>query len=175
MGILVVDDSEEQRAVLEAVLTAGGFKDVITADSAETALSIMGLAAPSAQHICRIDLVLLDIVMPGMDGFEACTRIRGEQRYAYLPVVVTTALDDLEGVANALKSGATDFLSKPLKHGDIIECMRLALKLKEELQRRNATDGVFFHRTSFRFECRDLKSWRDSVTTRWRHGENRAQ
>ena len=104
--ILAVDDQPPNLRLLDAVLSPRGYR-VITASSGEEALELL----PSS----GIDLVLLDIVMPGIDGYEVCRRIRSEPTTAFLPVVMITASGDQEK-ARAIEAGADD-LSASLSSG----------------------------------------------------------
>jgi sigma-B regulation protein RsbU (phosphoserine phosphatase) len=106
MRILVVDDSEDSRDVTEAALLSAGFDDVITANSGWDALKVLDVGrvddGRAAADRSTVDLVLLDVVMPDMDGVETCSRIRNDDRWVDLPIIMVTSLDD-EG---SLNSGA---------------------------------------------------------------------
>jgi PleD family two-component response regulator len=78
--------------------------------------------------------------MPEMDGVEACARIRNDQRYADLPIIMVTALDDMNSLNNAFVAGANDYVTKPIKRVELIARVRAALKLKQELERRQARE-----------------------------------
>src|SRR3712207_6163065 len=101
--VLAVDDQPANLRLLEAVLTPRGYH-VRTAGSGRQALDELAKA--------DIDLVLLDIVMPDMDGYQVCRAIRADERLAYLPVVMITASDNQQRLA-ALEAGADDFVAKP--------------------------------------------------------------
>jgi phosphoserine phosphatase RsbU/P len=137
--ILVVDDSEDSRDLAEAALLSAGYTDVITADSAWAALKILDVGGTADQPL-PVDLVLLDIVMPEMDGIEACARIRNDPRYSDFPVIMVTSLDDMDNLANAFVAGATDYVTKPLNRVELVARVRAALKLKAELDRRQARE-----------------------------------
>jgi PleD family two-component response regulator len=96
-------------------------------------------------------VILLDIVMPDMDGIQACARIRRDPRYAEIPIVMATAIDDLESVDNAFQCGATDYLTKPLKAVDLLACVRSNLKLKAERDMRNARERELAQHLPFSF------------------------
>src|SRR5262245_37897563 len=100
--ILVVDDDPRNVKLLVDLLTAEGY-DVISAASGEEALARE-----------RPDLMLLDVVMPGMSGYEVCRVVRADPRTAILPVVMVTAVDPAEERLRGLEAGADDFLSKPV-------------------------------------------------------------
>jgi CheY-like chemotaxis protein len=136
MGILIVEDDDDQRNVMETLIKNDGHRDVLTAESGETALSLLA-------HGIQLDLILLDIYMPKIDGIESCARIREDARYRTVPIVMTTALADMKTVDRALKSGATDYLTKPLKVVDFLACVRAKLRLKAELELRNLLQSEF--------------------------------
>src|ERR1700761_7763284 len=103
--VLVVDDILSNVKLLEAKLTAEYF-EVITAFNGLECLSKMDAGAPN--------IVLLDVMMPGMDGFEVCRRIKSNPRTAHVPVVMVTALDQPSDRVAGLDAGADDFLTKPV-------------------------------------------------------------
>lgn len=102
--ILIVDDSPEGRKTLEALLLVEGF-DLAFASSGEEALAVIHQVDP--------DVVLLDVMMPGTDGFEVCRRLRDDSCVAEVPILLVTALDDRASRLEGLHSGADDFISKP--------------------------------------------------------------
>lgn len=151
MSILVVDDSEDVREIFELVLAEGGYADIRTADSAAAAFVLLGLDAPTAPKPAPIDLIFLDVVMPGIDGIEACDRIRNDPRYADVPIVMTTSLDTIDSVDKAFKAGATDYITKPLKVVDLMACVRSNMLLKADIDRRNALERELMQHVPFRF------------------------
>ncbi|CAA9382707.1 MAG: Adenylate cyclase [uncultured Propionibacteriaceae bacterium] len=108
--ILAVDDQPQNLRLLDAVLSPRGYR-VLPAASGEEALSKLSSSGA--------DLVLLDIVMPGMDGYEVCRRIRSTSQTAFLPVVMITASGEQEKV-RAIEAGADDFVSKPFNQGELL-------------------------------------------------------
>ena len=88
----------------------------------------------------RVDLILLDIVMPEIDGIEACARIRSDLRYADIPIIMVTSLGDMDSLANAFVAGANDYITKPVNRVELLARVRSALKLKAELERRQARE-----------------------------------
>jgi PleD family two-component response regulator len=105
--VLVVDDSRVNRKLLQRALAEEGH-DSMLAEDGLTALRI--LAEP---HDPPIDVVLLDLLMPGLDGFATLERIKAEPSLRHLPVIVISAIDDTESVARCIEMGATDYLPKP--------------------------------------------------------------
>jgi two-component system cell cycle response regulator len=131
--ILVVDDIEANRDLLESRLTAEYF-DVITAEGGQQALDIC-TSSP-------VDLVLLDIMMPGIDGFEVCKRLKASPATCHIPVVIVTALDEMADRVRGLEAGADDFLTKPVNDVQLLARVRSLLRLKmltDELRLRAVT------------------------------------
>ena len=102
--ILVIDDDATTRLAVQQALTASGFV-VSTTNGGAAALAWLEQHTP--------DLIILDIIMPGMDGFATCDAIRAQPPFALLPILMATGLDDLTAVERAFGVGATDFLIKP--------------------------------------------------------------
>ena len=162
MRILVIDDSEDGRDIAEAMLVAAGYEHVSTAGSAADAYRLLGIGEPATQP-SGIDLVLLDIVMPEIDGIEACARIRRDQRYSSVPIIMVTSLGDTDSLANAFVAGATDYITKPLNRVELLARVRSALKLKAELDRREARELELMQLAS-RSGDRRASNWIDGVT-----------
>jgi PleD family two-component response regulator len=135
MRILIVDDSEDARDLTEGTLLSAGYDDVVIAASGWEALKALDLGCNSDARP-DVDIVLLDVVMPEMDGVETCARIRNDPRYADLPIIMVTSLDDMGTLNNAFVAGATDYVTKPVNRMELIARVRAALRLKAELDRR---------------------------------------
>jgi PleD family two-component response regulator len=135
----VVDDQEDARDLTEGALLSAGYADVATAASGWETLKILDIGRTTNDEP-PFDLVLLDIVMPEMDGVEACARIRNDPRYADLPIIMVTSLDDMSSLANAFVAGATDYITKPVNRVELVARVRAALRLKQELDRRQARE-----------------------------------
>ncbi|WP_112941532.1 MULTISPECIES: PleD family two-component system response regulator [unclassified Rhizobium] len=131
--ILVVDDIPANVKLLEARLIAEYF-DVLTASDGYQALAICDRN--------QVDLILLDIMMPGMDGFEVCERLKSNPKTSHIPVVMVTALDQPADRVRGLKAGADDFLTKPVNDLQLIARVKSLLRLKtlsDELRIRAQT------------------------------------
>ena len=131
--VLVVDDVPANVRLLEARLSAEYF-DVITASCGQEALAICERA--------ECDLVLLDVMMPDMDGFEVCRRLKSNPATQHIPVVMVTALDQLSDRVRGLEAGADDFLTKPIPEMALIPRVRSLARLKvvtDELRMRALT------------------------------------
>jgi adenylate cyclase len=118
--ILIVDDQPQNLRLLEAVLQPRGYGTVAAA-SGEEALGLLGRD--------QVDMVLLDILMPGMDGYEVCRRIRENPNTAFLPVVMVTASDTAQKV-RATEAGADDFVTKPFDQGELLARVKSLVRIK---------------------------------------------
>lgn len=131
--VLVVDDVPMNVKLLEAKLSTEYF-NVISATNGEEALSLVVRDDP--------DIVLLDVMMPGMDGFEVCRQIKGNNETAHIPVVMVTALSHPEDRVEGLKAGADDFLTKPIDDVALFARVKSLVRLKmltDELRLRRTT------------------------------------
>lgn len=129
-AILIVDDVDRNVRLLAGILAARGFR-TRTADSGEAALRCIAADPP--------DLVLLDVMMPGMNGYDVCRAIRADPACAVLPVVLVTALDPEQERVKGLEAGADDFLSKPIHQAELMARVRSLLRVKslyDEVQRQ---------------------------------------
>lgn len=102
--VLIVDDEYIGRETLQSILEGEGY---------ELEMAENGFQALEKAKKLLPDVILLDVMMPGMTGFEVCQRIRSDPQIAEIPIIILTALDDRESLLNALKAGADDFISKP--------------------------------------------------------------
>ena len=129
--VLIVDDLLANLRLLESILKYEGFH-VVTATSGAEALDVVGQ--------CNPDVVLLDVMMPLMDGFEVCSRLRAEAATAHLPVVMVTALQNTEDRVRALEAGADDFLSKPVEAVEVLARVRSLVRAKRD---RDALENAY--------------------------------
>ena len=131
--VLVVDDILANVKLLEARLAAEYF-EVLTASSGQEALDICARE--------RVDVVLLDVMMPGMDGFEVCRRIKSAPKTSHVPVIMVTALDQPSDKVQGLEAGADDFLTKPVDDIALITRVKNLARLKmlnDEMMMRAST------------------------------------
>jgi two-component system cell cycle response regulator len=131
--ILVVDDIEANVRLLEAKLSAE-YYEVLTASDGPTALAMAAAEKP--------DIVLLDVMMPGMDGFQVCRRLKEDPETSHLPVVLVTALDGRADRVTGLEAGADEFLTKPIDDVLLFARVRSLTRLKtviDELRAREAS------------------------------------
>jgi len=135
--VLVVDDLEPNVKLLEAKLSAEYF-DVVGALNGEEALRVAREEQP--------DIVLLDVMMPGMDGYEVCRRLKADPDTSHIPVVMVTALDQQQDRIAGLEAGADDFLTKPVEDVALFARVRSLTRLKmmtDELRLRHDTIAAF--------------------------------
>src|SRR5262245_42098821 len=138
--VLVVDDILANVRLLEAKLSAEYF-DVVTAMNGADALESVQRSRP--------DIVLLDVMMPGIDGIEVCRRIKSNPQTQHIPVVMVTALDQPEDRVKGLEAGADDFLTKPVNDLALFCRVKSLVRLKmltDELRARHGPDDEEFIR-----------------------------
>jgi class 3 adenylate cyclase len=129
--ILAVDDIPQNLRLLEAVLVPSGYEVVLAATGEEALLKTLTE---------KPDLVLLDIMLPGIDGYEVCRRLRGDPKTSFLPVVMVTASGLAEKV-KAIEAGADDFIAKPFDQPELLARVRSLLRVKtyhDEIERQKA-------------------------------------
>jgi adenylate cyclase len=120
--ILIVDDNETNRCLLATRLGAEGY-ETTEAENGERALAVARDAAP--------DLILLDVMMPKLDGFEVCRRLKADSALGFVPVIMVTARADSKDVVTGLNAGADEYLTKPLDHAALVARVRSMLRIKE--------------------------------------------
>lgn len=125
--ILVVDDNRINRNLLIALLERGGFRNIATAGDGVEMLACIPEFRP--------DLLLLDLMMPNLDGFEACRRLRAIPDYRDMPVLVQSSLSRAEDRARAFAMGATDYVTKPLNPAELLSRVRIHLENRAMLRR----------------------------------------
>ncbi|OGB88095.1 hypothetical protein A3H38_03365 [candidate division WOR-1 bacterium RIFCSPLOWO2_02_FULL_46_20] len=117
--ILIIDDEKDLVEMMTMRLTAMGY-DIVGAGNGEEGISLARQAAP--------DLILLDIMMPGIDGYETLKRLKQEAKTKAIPVVMLTAVGKPDAVSRSLEGGASDYISKPFEPKTLLEKIRKALK-----------------------------------------------
>lgn len=120
--ILVVDDEESDRKLLGAILATDDYKVLFSA-SGEEALASVAQQLP--------DLILLDVMLPGINGFEVTRRLRADKRSRMVPIIMATVLNDRASRLKALDAGASEFFSKPVDHAELLTRVKNQLRLKE--------------------------------------------
>ncbi|HKB98544.1 MAG TPA: HD domain-containing phosphohydrolase [Terriglobales bacterium] len=133
--VLVADDQAANRELLEELLTAQGFKVITVPD---------GAAAVDELSRTQADLVLLDVMMPRLNGFEACEKIKNDPETYFIPVILITALSDKQDRIKGIKVGADDFLTRPVDRTELLARVRSLLRLKHRTDELERAESVLF-------------------------------
>jgi cyclic di-GMP phosphodiesterase len=133
--ILVADDQLSNRELFYELLTAEGF-DVVTAMDGVEAINQLSRVA--------VDLVLLDVMMPKMNGFEVCEKIKADADTYLIPVILVTGLSDKENRIEGIRAGADDFLTRPVDRTELLARVRSLLKLKHRTDELERAEAVLF-------------------------------
>jgi len=128
--ILIVDDEPSARDTLEALLWSEGY---------ELAFAASGQEALDRLEDLKPDVILLDVMMPGMNGFEVCQRLKANEQWRPIPVILITALDSKEDLVRGLDAGADDFLHKPVNGPELRARVRSMLRIKRQHDELEAT------------------------------------
>jgi adenylate cyclase len=120
--ILVVDDNPTNIKIVQTRLASAGY-DIVTAADGEEALVAVRELTP--------DLILLDVMMPGLDGIEVCRRLRADSALSFMPIILLTAMTETKDVIAGLEAGADEYLMKPIDHGALVARVRSMLRIKE--------------------------------------------
>ncbi|HEY6288546.1 MAG TPA: response regulator [Nitrospiraceae bacterium] len=146
MAILIVDDSRDEQELLSTRLRAAGYESLMVADSAEAAFGILG-RDNAGQRTGAVDLILMDILMPGVDGLEACRRITTTEWLQGIPIIVITVKTEEKDLLAAFAAGAMDYIRKPVNPAELVARVSSALALREERFTRKAREQELLLRT----------------------------
>lgn len=163
MSILLVDDFDEEREFLQTVLQKAGYGPVVTAESGRQALERLGIIGRQIA-LYSPDVILMDMMMPDIDGLEACRQIRSFERLEYTPIIMITAKTDQADLQAAYTAGATDFLRKPITPVELVARVSTALSLKQELDARILREQELVAKTeALEQALKELKSLRGLI------------
>ena len=138
MKIMVVDDNEDNLDLVEAILESEGYENIVKARSAEEMFELLKKGE-------KPDLILLDVMMPGMDGFTACKILKESDRWRDIPVIMVTAKTSPEDLKKGFEVGAMDYIEKPISDVELVARVESALKTKLELDRYKVKDVETAH------------------------------
>ncbi len=139
MAILIVDDSTDHYALLRSILTKAGHHQILGAESAQAAFSMLNV--DGIQSATDIDLILMDVLMPEIDGVQACRRIKQQAHLRDIPIIMVTAKNDLENLHEAFSAGAMDYINKPVKSVELLARVASAITLKKEMDCRKLRES----------------------------------
>lgn len=137
MQILIIDDSETSQLLLTTILGNAGYSNIVSAYSYEEAHQILDNCR--SREECT-DLVLMDINMPGVDGIQATRLLKADSSTEDIPIIVVTGVEDEMRLQAAFSAGANDYIQKPVSRVELQARVRSALKLREEMQMRQARE-----------------------------------
>ncbi len=127
-----MDDNPVNLIIIDKILKSEGYRDTLTVSSARELYKHLGVETGEPPETA-VDLILMDMMMPEIDGLEACRRILREERLKDIPIIIVTALGDSNKLAEALDAGAMDYVMKPINKVELMARIRSALRLKKEM------------------------------------------
>ena len=140
--ILVVDDIHENLMLISAFLKRLNY-NIITASNGKEAMKVVEIQKP--------DLMILDLMMPVMNGFEVCAAMKENEEYSQIPIIISSALDDSEDIIKAYELGAVDYLTKPIVLDILKMRLEIHLKLRTEINaRKEAEEALKIERDSLK-------------------------
>lgn len=144
MNIVIVDDNITNLMIIEKILQKAGYDQLVLLSSARELYDYLQLDASNSVEV-PVDLILMDLMMPEIDGLEACRTILANERYEDLPIIIVTAMGDSYKMAEAMDAGALDYVMKPINKVELLARIRSVLRLKYEKDLRKERDRRIQH------------------------------
>ena len=148
MNIVIVDDNITNLMIIEKILQKAGYDQLVLLSSARELYDYLQLnpaSSDSGSVEVPVDLILMDLMMPEIDGLEACRTILANERYEDLPIIIVTAMGDSYKMAEAMDAGALDYVMKPINKVELLARIRSVLRLKYEKDLRKERDKRIQH------------------------------
>src|SRR3954463_11813548 len=139
MNIAIVDDNLTNLMIVEKIMKQAGYHKLELLSSAGELYQYLQLDSSNPVEV-PVDLILMDLMMPGIDGIEACRTILAQERFEDLPIIFVTAMGDSNKMAEALDAGALDYVMKPINKVELLARIRSVLRLKQEKDLRKERD-----------------------------------
>jgi serine phosphatase RsbU (regulator of sigma subunit) len=139
MKIVIVDDNKTNLMIVEKILRKAGYNNLLMLSSARKLYQYLQLDVPNPGEV-PVDLILMDMMMPEIDGIEACRTVLASERFSDLPIIFVTAMGDSNKMAEAMDAGALDYVMKPINKVELLARIRSVLRLKQEKDRRKEND-----------------------------------
>jgi phosphoserine phosphatase RsbU/P len=139
MKIVIVDDNSTNLMIVEKILRKAGYGNLLKLSSAGELYHYLQLDAPNHSEV-PVDLILMDMMMPEIDGIEACRHVLANERFSDLPIIFVTAMGDSNKMAEAMDAGALDYVLKPINKVELLARIRSVLRLKQEKDLRKERD-----------------------------------
>jgi phosphoserine phosphatase RsbU/P len=139
MKIVIVDDNKTNLMIVEKILRKAGYNNLLMLSSAGELYQYLQLDAPNPCEV-PVDLILMDLMMPEIDGIEACRHVLANERFSDLPIIFVTAMGDSNKMAEAMDAGALDYVMKPINKVELLARIRSVLRLKQEKDLRKERD-----------------------------------
>lgn len=131
MKIVIVDDNKTNLMIVEKILRKAGYNRLLMLSSAGELYQYLQLDSPNPGDV-HVDLILMDMMMPEIDGIEACRHVLANERFSDLPIIFVTAMGDSNKMAEAMDAGALDYVMKPINKVELLARIRSVLRLKQE-------------------------------------------
>jgi len=156
--VMIVDDTPENLALLSDTLSESGYRVLVATD---------GLSALEQIGYLKPDIILLDVMMPGIDGFETCSRLKSDPKTAVIPILFMTALSELDDLLRGFGEGAVDYLVKPIRPPEVVARVEAQLKQSRNIERaENALNNGPFSALAINATAGNI-TWLPAAGARW--------